>query len=83
MTGAVTSDMSMTGLTSEVSCVPPLPHSSLSMIANAPSPPVRLPRAPGSSNVQTWPLPTLSSTVQPSGSAPPSKFSVTPSMLKR
>ena len=75
ITGAVTAVRSTTGLTSEVSCAPPGPYLSLSMIANLPLPPVRLPRLPGSLNCQTWPLPLLSTTVQPLGVAPESNVS--------
>ena len=39
------------------------------MTAKPPVPPVRFVRPPGSSNFQTWPLPTLSTTVQPPGAA--------------
>ena len=53
------------------------------MIANAPLPPVRLPRSPGSSKRHTSPLPASSWIVQPSGSSPASKSSVTPVVVKR
>jgi hypothetical protein len=53
------------------------------MIANLPEPPVRLARFLGLSKRQTWPLPRWSTTVHPVGSVPASKFSVTPSVLKR
>ena len=52
-----------------VSWFSPWPMWSLSTIAKPPSPPVRLPRLPGSSKVQPPVVPSALTTLQPSGAA--------------
>src|SRR3954454_6759884 len=76
-TGAASLLKLTTGETSSVSWLLPVPRKSLSMIANPPLPPVRLPRLPPSVDVQTPPLPLSSFTVHEDG-MPLLKFSTRP-----
>src|SRR5215472_10076368 len=86
ITGVVSLDKSSTGDTSEVSCELPGPYALESAMANWPSVPGGTPSLVGSApNCQIWPLPALSTLVQPScGVVPvhPVNPSVVPFSLK-